>query len=978
MRTSSFNKCLSLFLSLIMIITMLPVSVISFADENYPEMMEFTVSSIADFHRYYNQVHSVTFLDEIDKDAMAEALYSWDISANTDSGEVMSWMYLNEEATAAAGANRYDVYIAGDGGVAANSQSGYIFYMFENLEEVNGAENFKTSNATTLKSLFYRCYKLKTIDLSSWDTSNVTDMSQLFDMTTSTGSTIVPALETVNLSGWDTSKVTTMSYMFNNCKSLIEADLSSFDTNNVTNMEHMFYLCISMEQIYIGDKWTVANVTSDNAMFNCCYALVGGKDKYDKDFQYIPPGKEHAKLKEDGGFLTHEREKPEPEKKEYKVTYEFIGNIIPDKVTLTPEKVYKEGSVVTLASLPEADGYEFSGWATDDADISSGSFIINNDVHIVGSWEKLYTVTYKYDDNYEIPDNAPVLPSYQFKAGDAVSVDSLPFIDGYVFEGWTTSDVTIESNFFEMPEKDVVFYGYFKRPVASVEINSGDLLINIDEEAVINVTVRPDDATVKDIVYSSDNEDVVKIDENGKITTVGAGTAKITVYTKDDPTKYDEITVTVKIPVTDIEVDKDKITLNKSETEKINVTVIPTNATNKTLEFKSDNENVVTIDEFGNITATGEGTTTIIITSEDNPEVKEIITVNVKIPVERIIVSDDSLELEIGDNDKITAIITPDNATDKDVIFESSNEDIVKVDEHGNITAVGEGTATIKVSSIDDLSKYDEVIITVKKPVPPEEITTHPEETTTESEETTTESEETTTESEEITTESEKTTEPGAPTTPDEPTLPNDGDYVIEVPEKLVILAGVPTDIIKVTPGDAKVNVTFSSADVNIAFIDANGRVIGILPGSTTVYADFGNGDIRAITVIVIAPVDIPQKFHICFGKTDGIGWYEVSINGEDFFPQGPNSTLEVNKGDVLIIRIQDLWIDDDFEFYVNGFKVPETGPNQITVVVDGFMLIGALSMDISVPDIEESLTLFEKIINAIKAFFAMIESWFK
>ena len=71
------------------------------------------------------------------------------------------------------------------------------------------------------------------------------------------------------------------------------------------------------------------------------------------------------------------------------------------------------------------------------------------------------------------------------------------------------------------------------------------------------------------------------------------------------------------------------------------------------------------------------------------------------------------------------------------------------------------------------------------------------------------------------------------------------------------------------------------------------------------------------------------------------------------------------------------MWIDDEFDFYVNGKKVPLDPANTITVVVDGYMLIGALSMDVPVPDVEESVSLFQKLLNAIKDFFAMIKSWF-
>ena len=72
------------------------------------------------------------------------------------------------------------------------------------------------------------------------------------------------------------------------------------------------------------------------------------------------------------------------------------------------------------------------------------------------------------------------------------------------------------------------------------------------------------------------------------------------------------------------------------------------------------------------------------------------------------------------------------------------------------------------------------------------------------------------------------------------------------------------------------------------------------------------------------------------------------------------------------------MWIDDEFDFYVNGSKVPMDPANTITVVVDGYMLIGALSMDVEVPDVDESLNLFQRIVRAIKNFFGNIGEWFR
>jgi len=104
METSKARKSLSFVLAIIMLFTMIPTTIFTFATgDDLPVMKSFNAASGDDFHKYYKQVYTVTFLDEIDTAAMEGALEKWDISATPDSGEVMSWMYLNEEATAAAG-----------------------------------------------------------------------------------------------------------------------------------------------------------------------------------------------------------------------------------------------------------------------------------------------------------------------------------------------------------------------------------------------------------------------------------------------------------------------------------------------------------------------------------------------------------------------------------------------------------------------------------------------------------------------------------------------------------------------------------------------------------------------------------------------------------------------------------------------------------------------------------------------------------
>ena len=122
---------------------------------------------------------------------------------------------------------------------------------------------------------------------------------------------------------------------------------------------------------------------------------------------------------------------------------------------------------------------------------------------------------------------------------------------------------------------------------------------------------------------------------------------------------------------------------------------------------------------------------------------------------------------------------------------------------------------------------------------------------------------------------------------------------------------------------------------------------------------------------------NVSGSVHIVFGKTNGIGWYKVSKDGGQTWDiVFGNSTYEVKYGTELIIKAGDI-MGDSFTFYVNGDAVKPDDNGEIRVTVKGYMLIGAIGIDpdidFEVPDVEESLNWFQRIIKAIKDFFAML-----
>jgi surface protein len=110
-------------------------------------------------------------------------------------------------------------------------------------------------------------------------------------------------LTSLNLSNFDTSKVTTMSEMFYSCRGLTSLDLSKFDTTNVTSMSSMFHSCSGLTTIYVSDGWSTDKVTSSSNMFYGCSKLVGGNGTaYNSSYQ----DKTYARIDtaETPGYLT--------------------------------------------------------------------------------------------------------------------------------------------------------------------------------------------------------------------------------------------------------------------------------------------------------------------------------------------------------------------------------------------------------------------------------------------------------------------------------------------------------------------------------------------------------------------------------------------------------------------------------------------------------------------------------------------------
>ena len=163
--------------------------------------------------------------------------------------------------------------------------------------------------------------------------------------------------------------------------------------------------------------------------------------------------------------------------------------------------------------------------------------------------------------------------------------------------------------------------------------------------------------------------------------------------------------ITGKVSVEEITIDKEVFEMAVGESTVLTATVLPPDATDKTLIWSSSDTEVATVDQEGKVTAISRGTATITATAKDGSDKSASCQVEVKQYVTGITLNNTSLVLEIGQMTTLTATVTPSNANDKSLTWSSSNTDVATVSSSGVVTGVAGGTTTITATANDGSGK---------------------------------------------------------------------------------------------------------------------------------------------------------------------------------------------------------------------------------------------------------------------------------
>jgi len=263
-------------------------------------------------------------------------------------------------------------------------------------------------------------------------------------------------------------------------------------------------------------------------------------------------------------------------------------------------------------------------------------------------------------------------------------------------------------------------------PVSGITLNQISATLVVGDTLFLSATVQPADATNQNIGWSTATGVVSvvggmviadsvgtplfvrkpSIAVDGMVIANSVGVADIVVTTGDgNHTATSVVTVvTASIPVENVSLNETTATLTVGDSLSLTATILPENATNRNVSWSSNNPAVVTVNSTtGAVTAISAGEATITVTTEDgNHTATCVVTVTPPVSVTGVTLDKTSTTLVVGNNPlTLTATVLPENATNKNITWSSSNPGVATVDNNGVVTVISVGVSRITATTVD-------------------------------------------------------------------------------------------------------------------------------------------------------------------------------------------------------------------------------------------------------------------------------------
>ena len=294
----------------------------------------------------------------------------------------------------------------------------------------------------------------------------------------------------------------------------------------------------------------------------------------------------------------------------------------------------------------------------------------------------------------------------------AVDNEEVVRVKGNTVSGLKTGETVLTIASVQDPSATVQYRIVVVQPVTRITLTAPAKNVAIGGTLALTPAVTPDDATKKEIIWSSATEQLATVDENGVVTGLKRGTARIVATAADGSKIRTNISIQVTQSPEEITLDKPELTVDVGRTAMLKATVLPKDTNNKKVVWTSSDENVAVVNAQGRVTGVAVGTCEIICTSDEVGTVQTKATVHVQQPVKKVTFGQ-APAVYNDETAQLTWTIEPADATNPALTFKSSNENVLKVDENGVVTGVLGGEATVTATTTDGSNRQAKIKVKV-------------------------------------------------------------------------------------------------------------------------------------------------------------------------------------------------------------------------------------------------------------------------
>ena len=234
------------------------------------------------------------------------------------------------------------------------------------------------------------------------------------------------------------------------------------------------------------------------------------------------------------------------------------------------------------------------------------------------------------------------------------------------------------------------------------------------QRALLRYVLEPLDVTNGEVAFTSSDEAVASVDENGIVTALSDGTASITVAAQDGSGKKDSLELTVARKPERVTIhEQGPLTLATGRKTQVTAEVWPQDSENRKIAWASTDETVATVSVEGIISGKTAGECDIVAVSQSAPEVMDVIHLVVRQRLKSVRFASGKETVRAGESIRTQVILEPEDVPPTELLYSSRDESVALVDQSGVVTGVAPGRTIIRAQAQDGSGRYGQMTVTV-------------------------------------------------------------------------------------------------------------------------------------------------------------------------------------------------------------------------------------------------------------------------